>query len=176
MSNDAFQQDVLNELGDDRLHEIAGLLGTDPGEASNLVDTSVSALSGGLREAAATPEHAEEVRQAVSEVTEPPLEGVATLGGGLLSGSLMAGVLSRLARPAAAAVAKKTGLPLATVSRVLELLVPVILTVLTKRAAQRRSAGAAPGVSGAASGSPGTSQGSLGEVLGDLLGGGPRKQ
>ncbi|UUN26995.1 DUF937 domain-containing protein [Streptomyces sp. FIT100] len=182
MSDDSFQQDVLNELGDDRLTEIAGLLGTDAAGATTVVDSSVSELSGGLREAAATPDQAEEVRQAVAEVSEPPLEGVATLGGGLLGGGLMASVLSRLARPAATAVAKRTGLPVATVSRVLELLIPVVVTVLTKRAARGRSGGAAsggtPATRGGAPGaapSPGASGSGMGEVLGGLLGGEPKK-
>ncbi|MGW7362377.1 DUF937 domain-containing protein [Streptomyces sp. NPDC054841] len=164
MSDDSFQRDVLNELGDDKLQEIAGALGTDAAGAEDAVGTSVSALFDGLREAAATPEQADEVREAVAEISEPPLEGVATLGGGLLGGGLMAGVLTKLARPAAAAVAKRTGMPVATVSRVFELLVPVVLTVLTKRAAKRRSAGAAPG-------SPDNSPGGPADVLGDLPGG-----
>ncbi|MFC5804145.1 DUF937 domain-containing protein [Streptomyces formicae] len=181
MSDDSFQQDVLNELGDDQLTEIAGLLGTDAAGATTVVDSSVSELSGGLREAAATPDQAEEVRQAVAEVSEPPLEGVAPLGGGLLGGGLMASVLSRLARPAAMAVAKRTGLPVATVSRVLELLIPVVVTVLTKRAARGRSAGAggAPATRGGAPGaaaSPGASESGMGEVLGGLLGGEPKKR
>jgi hypothetical protein len=44
-----------------------------------------------------------------------------------------------MSRPVATAVAKKTGLPPATVSRVIELLVPVVLAVFTKRAAGRKA-------------------------------------
>ncbi|MFC8170521.1 DUF937 domain-containing protein [Streptomyces sp. NPDC057325] len=151
----SFQDDVLNELGADRLHEIAGLLGTDAAGAREVVGSSVAELSGGLRQAAAEPGSADEVRAAVDEVAspEPPLRGVATLGG-LMGGGLMAGVLARLAKPAANAVAKRTGIPPATANRAVELLVPVVLAVLTQRAARKGGAGGG---------------------LGDLLGGGAKK-
>jgi hypothetical protein len=118
----AFQGDVLDELGDARVQEIAGLLGTDEAGAREVVGTTVSALSG---EAAA-----------VETPQEAPLHGVATLGG-FATGGLMAGVLARAAEPVSNAVAKKTGLPPATVTRVVEMLIPVVLAVLTKRAAKK---------------------------------------
>ncbi|MCX5390811.1 DUF937 domain-containing protein [Streptomyces sp. NBC_00094] len=155
MSDGSFQDDVLSELGDDRLQEIAGLVGTDDTGARELVGSSVAELSGELRQAAAEPSSADEVRAAVDEVAsaEPPLQGVATLGG-LAAGGLMAGVLAKLARPAANAVAKRTGLPPATVDRAVDILVPVVIAALTKRAATKKGGG-----------------------LGDLLGGGtqPKK-
>ncbi|MGX1670393.1 DUF937 domain-containing protein [Streptomyces sp. NPDC055400] len=139
----SLQKDVLDELGDDRLSEIAGLLGTDAAGAQDVVSTTVSELSGGLREkATADPQQAEEVRQALAETEEQqPLQGVAALGGlgGLAGGGLMAGILAKMSRPVATAVAKKTGLPPATVTRVIELLVPVVLAVFTKRAAGRKA-------------------------------------
>ncbi|MFC8505494.1 DUF937 domain-containing protein [Streptomyces sp. NPDC057411] len=142
MSDESFQDDVLNELGDDRLQEIAGLLGTDSAGARQLVDSSVAELSGELRSAAAEPASADEVRAAFTEVAaaEPPLQGVAAFGG-LVSGGLMAGVLAKLAKPAANAVAKRTGIPAPTVNRAVEVLVPVVLAVITKRAAARKGGG-----------------------------------
>ncbi len=62
---------------------------------------------------------------------------MATLGG-FATGGLMAGVLAKASRPVANAVAKKTGLPPATVARVVEMVIPVVLTVLTKRAAKKK--------------------------------------
>ncbi|MET8969235.1 DUF937 domain-containing protein [Streptomyces hydrogenans] len=152
-SNDSFQDEVLAELGEDRLAEIAALAGTDTAGARALVGGSVAELSGELRQAAAEPASADEVKAAVDEVTseEPPLQGVASFGG-LAAGGLLAGVLARLAKPAAGAVAKRTGLPPATVHRAVDLLVPVILTVLTRRAAAKKGGGG----------------------LGDLLGGGKK--
>ncbi|MFJ3905817.1 DUF937 domain-containing protein [Streptomyces sp. NPDC090025] len=150
--SDSFEDDVMRELGDDQLQEIAGLLGTDTGGAQQMVGDSLTELSGELRSAAAEPLSADEVRAAVAEVSsaEPPLQGVATLGG-LVGGGLMAGVLGKLARPAANAVARKTGLPPATVNRAVEILVPVVLAVITKRAAGKKGGG-----------------------LGDILGGGKK--
>ena len=130
----SLEQDVLDELGDDRLQELAGLLGTDAGGAQNVVGTTVAALSG--------PEAPEEVQQAVSEAApgDQPLQGVATLGGlgGLASGGLLAGVLSKMSRPVANAVSKKTGIPAANVARGIEMLIPVVLAVMSKRAATKK--------------------------------------
>ncbi|MER7686764.1 DUF937 domain-containing protein [Streptomyces sp. NPDC097610] len=125
-SASSFEDDVLGELGDDKLQEIAGLLGTDTAGAQEVVGTTVSALAGPVQEeAAAAPEE------------EAPLQGVSTLGG-FGTGGLMAGVLARVSKPVANAVAKKTGIPVATVTRVIEMLVPVVLAVLSKRAARKK--------------------------------------
>ncbi|MEW1641611.1 DUF937 domain-containing protein [Streptomyces sp. NPDC091219] len=128
MSEDSattFQGAVLDELGGDKVREIAGLLGTDEAGARDVVGTTAAALSG--EAAAAEPAQAPQ---------EAPLQGVATLGG-FATGGLMAGVLAKAARPVANAVAKKTGLPPATVARVVEMLIPAVLAVLAKRAAKK---------------------------------------
>ncbi|WP_371598013.1 DUF937 domain-containing protein [Streptomyces sp. NBC_00564] len=122
-SGTSLEAEVLDELGEGRLQEIAGLLGTDGTEAREMVGTTVSALSG-------------EVRGAPVPEEEAPLQGVSTLGG-FTAGGLLAGVLAKASKPVANAVAKKTGLPAATVTRVVELLIPVILTVLAKRGAKK---------------------------------------
>ncbi|MEU6315251.1 DUF937 domain-containing protein [Streptomyces sp. NPDC047014] len=174
MSEPSFQDEVLGELGEDRLGEIASVLGTDTAGARDTVATTVGAMTGDLRQkAGADDEDGAEVRQAFAEVAEPPLQGVATLGGGLgglLGGGMMAGVLAKVSGPVARAVAKKTGLPAAAVVRVVEMLIPVVLTVLAKRAAARK----APG--GAAGGAPasGGADGGLGDLLGQILGGGKK--
>jgi len=123
-----FQDDILDELGGAKVQEIAGLLGTDEAGAREVVGATASALSG---EAAAAETSTIETPQ------EAPLQGVATLGG-FATGGLMAGVLAKAARPVANAVAKKTGLPPATVTRVVEMLIPAVLAVLTKRAAKKK--------------------------------------
>ncbi|MFJ3665304.1 DUF937 domain-containing protein [Streptomyces sp. NPDC090106] len=122
-SGASLEGDVLQELGDDKVAEIAGLLGTDAAGARDVVGTTVSALSGAAAD--------------VPEEEEAPLEGIVTLGG-LASGGLLAGVLAKAAKPVANAVAKKTGLPPATVTRVIEMVVPVVVAVLTKRAARKK--------------------------------------
>ncbi|MFF8509883.1 DUF937 domain-containing protein [Streptomyces sp. NPDC015492] len=140
--SESFEDDVLNELGDDRLREIADVLGTDRTGAQEVVGSSVAELADELRRAADEPDSADEVRAAFGEVAsaEPPLRGVAGIGG-LAAGGLMAGVLGRLARPAANAIAKRTGIPAATVTRTLDLALPVVLAVLTKRAAAKKGPG-----------------------------------
>ncbi|WP_037635554.1 DUF937 domain-containing protein [Streptomyces katrae] len=173
MSEPSFQDDVLGELGPGGLTEIAGLLGTDAAGARETVATTVGAMAGGLREKAdAAGAGDDEVRQAFAEVAEPPLKGVATLGGGLLGGGVMAGVLAKVSKPAAAAVSKKTGIPPATVSRVIELLIPVLLTVFAKRAAVGEGAAAGTPAPGAAPGAAPAEGGGLGDLPGRILGGG----
>ncbi|MGW1764613.1 DUF937 domain-containing protein [Streptomyces sp. NPDC002073] len=176
MSDDSLEKDVLQELGDDRLTEIAGLLGTDDDGARNVVGTTVGALTGGLQEkAGADDDEGAEVRQAFAEVSEPPLQGVATLGGGLLGGGLMAGVLAKVSKPVANAVSKKTGIPAPAVTRVIELLIPVLMAVFAKRAAGKGGAGAGGAGGGAGAGAAGGGGGGLGDLLGQILGGGARK-
>ncbi|MFE7269993.1 hypothetical protein [Streptomyces sp. NPDC057623] len=116
----SLQDDVLDELGDGRIGDIAELLGTDEAGARQMVGTTVAALSGEA-ETVATPHGA-------------PLTGVATLGG-FATGGLMAGLLAEEASPVADAVARRTRLPKGAVSQVVEMVIPVELAVLTKRAA-----------------------------------------
>ncbi|ATZ26612.1 hypothetical protein SLAV_24045 [Streptomyces lavendulae subsp. lavendulae] len=181
MSESSFQDDVLGELGDEKLTEIAGLLGTDTDGARAAVSETVGAMAGGLQEKAAAEGEDGEVGQAVAEAAEPPLQGVATLGGlgGLLGGGMMAGVLAKVSKPVANAVAKKTGIPAATVSRVIEVLIPVVLAVFAKRAAEGKAgAGGAPSAGGApapgAAPAAGAGGGGLGDLLGQILGGGKK--
>lgn len=165
----SFEQDVLDELGDDRLQEIAGLLGTDASGAQDVVGTTASALSADIKGRAADPVEADEVRQAFTEVgpADPTPQGVATLGGGLgglVGGGMMAGMLAKMSKPVANAVSKKTGIPAAKVTRVIEMLIPVVLAVVSKRAARAKGPGAP-------SGSAPSSGGGLGDLLGQILGG-----
>ncbi|MFE5819154.1 DUF937 domain-containing protein [Streptomyces sp. NPDC056479] len=116
----SLQDDVLDELGDDLIGDIARLLGTDESGARQVICTTVSALSDEA-ETVATPHDA-------------PLTGVATVGG-FATGGLMAGLLAEEAQPVAGAVSRKTGLPAGPVARTVEMVIPGVLAVLTKRAA-----------------------------------------
>ncbi|WP_371652799.1 MULTISPECIES: DUF937 domain-containing protein [unclassified Streptomyces] len=135
MSDDSsFKKDVLDELGDDGLQQLAQQLGTDPAGAQHVVESAAAELADGLPPDAVASEAAAPPPDARPE--DAPLQGVATLGGlGAVGGGLAAGVLAKATKPVATAVAKKTGLPVATVTRGLELLVPVVLAVLSKRGA-----------------------------------------
>ncbi|MEV5842426.1 DUF937 domain-containing protein [Streptomyces sp. NPDC051985] len=170
MTESSFQDDVLDGLGDRDLNEIAGLLGTDTGGAREAVAETAGAMISHLRQkAVADDDDAAEVREALSEVAEPPLQGVATLGGGL-AGGLMAGLLTKMSRPVAQAVSKKTGIPAANVDRIIRVLIPVVMAVFAKRAAATK--GAAPGSAPSSGAAPGAGSGGLGELLEQILGGG----
>ncbi|MFC9295920.1 DUF937 domain-containing protein [Streptomyces sp. NPDC057011] len=172
MSEPSFQDDVLNELGDDKLTEIAGLLGTDANGARDTVAQTVGAMTGDLHQkAGADDDDGAEVRQAFAEVADTPLQGVSTLGGGLgglLGGGMMAGVLAKVSKPVANAVSKKTGIPAPTIARVIEMLIPVLLAVFAKRAAAGKGAGAGAPTAGAAPAEGGLD---LGDLLGQIMGG-----
>ncbi|MEV0252913.1 hypothetical protein AB0H82_01365 [Streptomyces sp. NPDC050732] len=56
---------------------------------------------------------------------------------------MMFGVLAKLSKPVAKAVSKKTGIPAPTVTRAIEVAIPVVLTVLSKRAARTKGKGGA---------------------------------
>ncbi|MFI6251732.1 DUF937 domain-containing protein [Streptomyces sp. NPDC051016] len=174
MTESSFQDDVLDGLGDRDLNEIAGLLGTDTDGAREAVAETAGTMSSHLRQkAVADDDDAAEVREALSEVAEPPLQGVATLGGGL-AGGLMAGLLTKMSRPIAQAVSKKTGIPAANVDRIIRVLIPVVMAVFAKRAAATKGAApeAAPGAAPSSGAAPGAGSGGLGELLEQILGGG----
>ncbi|WP_043192755.1 DUF937 domain-containing protein [Streptomyces sp. NRRL F-2664] len=167
MNESSFEDEVLGELGDDRLTEIASLLGTDTAGARDTVATTVAAMTGDLRQrAAADDEDGAAVRRAFAEVSEPPR-------------GTTAGVPTGLSRPVANAVAKKTGIPAPTVGRLVEILIPVVLAVFAKRAGAGGTAGGptgagtpAGGASGAGPAGPGGAGGGLADLLGRILGGG----
>ncbi|MBD0735017.1 DUF937 domain-containing protein [Streptomyces sp. CBMA29] len=138
MSDRPLQDEVLTELGDERLQEMAERLGTDTDAARQVVGASVGSLTGVVTDEAVTPGGTAELSQALEEAaSEPePLTGVAGfagLGTGV-GGGLLTTVLRKATAPTARAVSKRTGLPVAAVSGALEMLIPVVATVLAKRA------------------------------------------
>jgi hypothetical protein len=131
MTDRPLRDEVLEELGDDRLREIAGLLHTDTDAARHVVRGSVASLTGVLNDDSLTPGGTAELCQAIAQAAmEPePHSGAVAAGSGLV-----AGVLGKVAEPAARAVAKRQGLPLDAVAGALEIVVPVTATVLARRA------------------------------------------
>ncbi|MET7618118.1 hypothetical protein [Streptomyces sp. NPDC005408] len=83
-----------------------------------------------------------------------------------------------MSRPVAQAVSKKTGIPAATITRGIEMLLPVLLAVLSRRAAKGAATpppAGAPGAATPGTATPGaTSKGGLGDLLGSILGGGKK--
>ncbi len=131
MTDRPLKDEVLDELGDDRLQEIAGLLHSDADTARHVVNGSVASLTGVLTDDSLTPGGTAELCQAIAQAAmEPePHHGAVSAGGGLV-----AAVLGKVADPAAKAVAKRQGLPVEAVAGALEIVVPVTATVLARRA------------------------------------------
>ncbi|GAA0491670.1 DUF937 domain-containing protein [Streptomyces stramineus] len=117
MGDEALKKDVLDELGDDRIEELARELGTDAEGARRAVEATVDSLPEELTAPARAPAGA---------------TGSGGLGGGL-GGGLMSGVIGRITAPVAEAVARRTGLPAASVARALELLLPVVVSTIARR-------------------------------------------
>lgn len=147
MSDRPLKDEVLEELGDDRLREIAELLGTDAAEAQRVVGSSVASITGVLTDDAVTPGGTAELCQAMEQAAnEPEPLPMAAMGfAGVTGGTgpepgrgVLAAVLARVAAPAARAVAKRTGLPVETVTAALQTLIPVMASVLARRAREKR--------------------------------------
>ncbi|MFE5185349.1 hypothetical protein [Streptomyces sp. NPDC056628] len=118
----ALQDDVLDELGDEAVGDIARLLGTDEAGARQVICTTVTAVSGEAEMVAIPP--------------RAPLTGVPTVGGPA-TGGLMARLLAEEADPLTTDVAARTGLPRPAMARTVGVLVPAVLTVLERRATGR---------------------------------------
>ncbi|MEU6342116.1 DUF937 domain-containing protein [Streptomyces sp. NPDC046977] len=147
MSDRPLKDEVLEELGEDRLREIAALLGTGADETRQVVGGSVASLTGVLTDDAVTPGGTAELCQAMEQAanaTEPlpaAAAGFAGVQGGAQGGSnngALVAVLAKVAVPAARAVAKRTGLPEKAVAGALESIIPVVAAVLARRAREKR--------------------------------------
>ncbi|MFE0625865.1 DUF937 domain-containing protein [Streptomyces sp. NPDC058864] len=147
MSDRPLKDEVLEELGDDRLREITELLGTDADEAQQVVGSAVASITGVLTDDAVTPGGTAELCQAMEQAAnEPePLPAAAVGFAGVQGGTsaepgrgVLAAVLAKVAAPAARAVAKRTGLPVETVTAALQTVIPVMAAVLARRAREKR--------------------------------------
>ncbi|MGW3241597.1 DUF937 domain-containing protein [Streptomyces sp. NPDC001070] len=147
MSDRPLKDEVLEELGDDRLREITALLGTDAEQARQVVGSAVASVTGVLTDDAVTPGGTAELCQAMEQAAnEPePLPAAALGFAGVRGGTgpepgrgVLAAVLGRVAGPAARAVAKRTGLPVEAVAAALETVIPVMASVLARRAREKR--------------------------------------
>jgi hypothetical protein len=123
MSDQPLKDEVLDELGDDRLQEIAGLLGADADDTRRFVGDSVASLTGVLTDESITPGGTAELCQAMEQAT----------AGRSGDGPLIE-VLGKAAGPSAKAVSKNSGLPVAAVAEALDAIIPVVASVLADRA------------------------------------------
>ncbi|MFW6693598.1 DUF937 domain-containing protein [Streptomyces sp. MAR4 CNX-425] len=143
---------VLDDLGPERLHQVADELGTGNRGAKRVVGETVAALTGSLAEEAASAHGAHEVEQALDEAQEAapagagvrPVKGASALAGarpfagGGLGGGMLATIIGRTSMPVARAVSQRTGIPMAQVSRALKILTPVAMAAVSRTAKNRR--------------------------------------
>ncbi|MDX6332050.1 MAG: hypothetical protein QOI83_4433 [Streptomycetaceae bacterium] len=123
MSDRPLKDEVLEQLGDDRLQEIAGLLGSDADDVRRFVGDSVASLTGVLTDESITPGGTAELCQAMEQAT----------AGRSGDGPLIA-LLGKATGPAALAVSEKSGLPVAALTGALDAIIPVVASVLADRA------------------------------------------
>ncbi|MCW2873503.1 DUF937 domain-containing protein [Actinacidiphila oryziradicis] len=123
MSDRPLKDEVLEQLGDDRLQEIAGLLGSDADDVRRFVGDSVASLTGVLTDESITPGGTAELCQAMEQAT----------AGRSGDGPLIA-LLGKAAGPAALAVSEKSGLPVSALTAALDAIIPVVASVLADRA------------------------------------------
>ncbi|TKA13370.1 DUF937 domain-containing protein [Actinacidiphila oryziradicis] len=123
MSDRPLKDEVLEQLGDDRLQEIAGLLGSDADDVRRFVGDSVASLTGVLTDESITPGGTAELCQAMEQAT----------AGRSGDGPLIA-LLGKAAGPAALAVSEKSGLPVSALTGALDAIIPVVASVLADRA------------------------------------------
>jgi hypothetical protein len=131
MTDRPLKDEVLEELGEERLRQIAGLLGCDDPTARKVVASAIVSLTGQLVDDTATPGVTADWCQAMAQAaveSEPPA-GSATAGSGMI-----ADILGRVAGPAGRAVADKTGFTQTAVGSVLGIVIPVTAAVLARRA------------------------------------------
>ncbi|MGK5631700.1 hypothetical protein [Streptomyces sp. URMC 123] len=116
MTDESLRNEVVRELGEDRVAEIAQQLGTDAVTARQVITEAIAALPPDLRDDEGS-----------------PAAGAAGGGAGGGLGGLTTSVLSRVTAPTAKVVSRRTGLPEQRVVAALELLLPVTLTVIARR-------------------------------------------
>jgi hypothetical protein len=122
MSDRPLKDEVLDELGDDRLLEIAGLLGTGTDDARRLIGDSVTSLTGVLTDDSVIPGGTAELCQAMEQT------GAGRPGGPLVT------VLGRATGPTARALSRKSGLPVDAIAEALDAIIPAVAAVLAERA------------------------------------------
>lgn len=145
---------VLDDLGPERLHQVATELGTGNRGAKRVVGETVAALTGSLAQEASSAHGAHEVEQALDEaqgaapagagVGVRPVKGTSALAGAMpyagggLGGGMLATIIGRTSMPVARAVSQRTGIPMAQVSRALKILTPIAMTAVSRTAKNRR--------------------------------------
>jgi hypothetical protein len=168
----SLNDELLQQLGNSGLEQIAGLLGTDVSTAKQAVEAAAGTIVGGMAVNADQPEGAEALRSALDDhvASDPFNADVASVsrdGRGILDHVLG----EQGTEQAAAGISQFAGINMSTVAKLLPLLAPMVMSLLANRAnKQGMDAGAvAQDLNKETSAMSG---GGLGDLLGAVLGGG----
>ncbi|MFC4112018.1 DUF937 domain-containing protein [Nonomuraea zeae] len=171
--------ELLAQLGDSGLEQIAGMLGTDTTTARNVVEAVSGTIVGGLARNVEHPDGADALRGALDDhVDADPFNGdVASLtrDGHSILGHVLGG---QGTEQAAAGLSQFAGINSATIMKLLPLIAPMIMSLLADRAASRNmDAGAvADDLNNERSAVPGGLEDLLGGLLGSIFGGAVPRQ
>ncbi|MFI6291772.1 DUF937 domain-containing protein [Nonomuraea sp. NPDC050790] len=166
----SLNDELIAQLGDSGLQQIAGLLGTDTATARSVVEAATGTIAGGMARNAENMDGAQSLRSALDQhVDADPFSGdVASLsrdGEGILGHVLG----SQGTEQAAQGLAQFAGINSGTIMKLLPLIAPMIMSLLANRASQRNmDAGAV--ANDLNQEQAGMQTGGLGDLLGGLLG------
>ncbi|GAA0911371.1 DUF937 domain-containing protein [Nonomuraea longicatena] len=167
----SLNDELLAQLGESGLQQVAGLLGTDTATARSVVEAAAGAITGGLARNAETPDGAHALHGALDRhVDADPFTGdVATLSrdGECILGHVLG---SQGTERAATGLARFAGVDRGTVAKLLPLIAPMIMSLLADRAA-RRGMDAGAVADDLDREQSAIRDGGLGDMLGELLGG-----
>jgi hypothetical protein len=133
----ALQDELLEQLGDPGLEQVAGMLGTDTARARDVVQAVTGVIVGGLARNAEHPDGADALRGALEDhVDADPFNGdVASLtrDGHSILGHVLGG---QGTEQAAAVLAKLAGIDTGATIKLLPLIAPMVMSLLADRAAR----------------------------------------
>ncbi|MER6581563.1 DUF937 domain-containing protein [Nonomuraea sp. NPDC001023] len=129
--------ELLTQLGDSGVDQIAGMLGTDTATARKVVEAVAGTVIGGMARNAEHPDGAEALRAALDDhVDADPFNGdVASLtrDGHSILGHVLGG---QGTERAAAGLSQLAGVSSGTIMRLLPLVAPMVMSLLAARAAK----------------------------------------
>lgn len=131
-----FTQQVLGQFDADRIGSIASQLGIDPARAEAAIAEAVPLLVGGLARNAQSGDGAAALHRAASQHAGFDLGSVlgSVLGGGGDGGAILGHVFGQRRDRAAQDLGRSTGLGGQGAAQLLEMLAPIILSMLGNRA------------------------------------------
>jgi hypothetical protein len=167
----SLNDELIAQLGESGLQQVAGLLGTDTATARSVVEAAAGAITGGLARNAGTPDGAQALHGALDRhVDADPFSGdVATLSrdGESILGHVLG---SQGTERAATGLARFAGVDRGTVVKLLPLIAPMVMSLLADRAS-RRGMDAGAVADDLDQEQSAIQHGGLGDMLGELLGG-----